>query len=107
MPVSKRIQLESDLVSRDQKVIWHPYTQAKTSPPPLAIARAEGVYLYTQDGQRVLDGISSWWVNIHGHGHPRLNEALLKQVRELDHIPFAGCTHRPAVELAERLGSLL
>ena len=97
----------SDLVNRDRASLWHPYTQARTAPPPLAIARAEGVYLYTEDGRRILDGISSWWVNIHGHSHPKLNEALAAQARELEHVMFAGCTHRPAVELAERLLQLL
>ena len=79
----------------------------KTAPPPLAIARAEGVYLYTDDGRRILDGISSWWVNIHGHSHPKLNEAIAAQARELEHVLFANCTHRPAVELAEKLVELL
>lgn len=65
------------------------------------------MYLYTEDGRRLLDGISSWWVNIHGHSHPKLNEALARQARELEHVMFAGCTHRPAVELAERLLELL
>src|SRR5438105_13828155 len=74
-----------------------------TAPPPLPVVRAEGVYLYTEDGRRILDGISSWWVNIHGHSHPRLNEALAAQARQIEQVIFAGCTHRPAVELAERL----
>jgi adenosylmethionine-8-amino-7-oxononanoate aminotransferase len=78
-----------------------------TAPLPLPIVRAQGVYLYTEDGRRILDGISSWWVNIHGHSHPKLNEALAAQARELDHVIFAGCTHRPAVELAERLLAVL
>ena len=91
------------LVDRDRACLWHPYTQMLTAPPPLPIVRGEGVYLYTEDGRRILDGISSWWVNIHGHSHPRLNEALATQARELEHVVFAGCTHRPAVELAERL----
>ena len=95
------------LVDRDRACVWHPYTQALTQPPPLPIVRAEGVYLYTEDGRRILDGISSWWVNIHGHSHPKLNEALARQARELEHVVFAGFTHRPAVELAERLLQLL
>lgn len=95
------------LVARDAAAVWHPYTQMKTRPDPLAIVRAEGVYLYTEDGRRILDGISSWWVNIHGHSHPRLNQALADQARELEHVIFAGCTHRPAVELAERLLRIL
>ncbi|HLH39693.1 MAG TPA: adenosylmethionine--8-amino-7-oxononanoate transaminase [Bryobacteraceae bacterium] len=91
----------------DRARVWHPYTQMQTAPPPVPIVRAEGVYLYTEDGRRILDGISSWWVNIHGHGHPRLNEALARQARELEHVMFAGFTHRPAAELADRLVALL
>ncbi len=95
------------LIDRDRACLWHPYTQMLTAAPPLAIVRAQGVYLYTEDGRRILDGISSWWVNIHGHSHPKLNEALAAQARELEHVLFAGCTHRPAVELAERLLEVL
>ena len=95
------------LVDRDRAVLWHPYTQMLTAPAPLPIVRAKGVYLYTEDGRKILDGISSWWVNIHGHSHPRLNEALAAQAREMEHVLFAGCTHRPAVELAERILELL
>ena len=69
------------LVDRDRACVWHPYTQMLTAPPPLPIVRGEGVYLYTEDGRRILDGISSWWVNIHGHSHPKLNEALAAQAR--------------------------
>src|SRR5688572_27291072 len=96
-----------DLTSRDLASIWHPYTQMKTAPAPLPIVRGEGVYLYTEDGRKILDGISSWWVNIHGHAHPVLNAALAAQAQRLEHVMFAGCTHPPAVELAERLVTLL
>jgi adenosylmethionine-8-amino-7-oxononanoate aminotransferase len=95
------------LVDRDRACLWHPYTQALTAPPPLPVVKGEGVYLYLEDGRRLLDGISSWWVNIHGHSHPRLNDALAAQARQLEHVVFAGCTHRPAVELAERLVAVL
>jgi len=91
------------LVDRDRACLWHPYTQMQTAPPPLPVVRGEGVYLYTEDGRKILDGISSWWVNIHGHSHPKLNQALAAQARQLEHVVFAGCTHRPAVELAEAL----
>jgi adenosylmethionine-8-amino-7-oxononanoate aminotransferase len=96
-----------DLTSRDLAHIWHPYTQMKTAPAPLPIVRGEGVYLYTDDGRRLLDGISSWWVNIHGHSHPALNAALAAQAAKLEHVVFAGATHEPAVALAEQLSSLL
>src|SRR5580698_78570 len=95
--------MASEIQNLDRKYLWHPYTQMKTAPIPIPIARAKGVYLYTEDGRRILDGISSWWVNIHGHSHPRLNEALAAQAARLEHVVFAGCTHPPAVELAERL----
>jgi adenosylmethionine---8-amino-7-oxononanoate aminotransferase len=97
----------SGLIARDAARVWHPYTQMLTRPEPLAIVRGDGVYLYTADGRRLLDGFSSWWVNIHGHSHPRLNEALAAQAGELEHVVFANCTHAPAVELAERLVGLL
>ena len=97
----------SGLVDRDRACLWHPYTQMLTQPPPLPIVRAQGVWLYTEDGRRILDGISSWWVNIHGHSHPKLNEALAAQARDLEQVIFAGCTHRPAIELAERLLEVL
>jgi len=97
----------TDLVARDRRYLWHPYTHIATAPPPLPIKRAEGVYLYTADGRKILDGISSWWVNIHGHNHPRLKLALARQAGELEHVHFAGCTHRPAVDLAEALVSVL
>ncbi|WP_446745801.1 adenosylmethionine--8-amino-7-oxononanoate transaminase [Silvibacterium acidisoli] len=87
--------------------LWHPYTQMKTAPAPLPIVRAKGAMLYTADGREILDGVSSWWVNIHGHSHPYLNEALAQQANELEHVMFAGFTHRPAVELAERLAGVL
>ena len=95
------------LPDRDLACVWHPYTQMQTAPPPIPIKSAKGVYLYTQDGRRILDGISSWWVNIHGHSHPKLNEALAAQASQMEHVIFAGFTHRPAVELAERLTEVL
>ena len=92
-----------NLVERDRACLWHPYTQMRLAPAPLPIVRAKGVYLYTEDGRRILDGISSWWVNIHGHSHPRLNQAIADQAGKLEHVMFAGCTHEPAIALAERL----
>ncbi len=92
---------------RDRRAVWHPYTQAATAPLPLPIVRAEGAYLFADDGRRILDAISSWWTCLHGHGHPRLVEALARQAATLDHVIFAGATHPAAVELAEHLGTLL
>src|SRR5499425_2761526 len=104
---AERASARPTLVDRDRSCIWHPYTQMLTAPPPLPMVRGEGVYLFTEDGRRFLDGISSWWVNIHGHSHPRLNEAVAEQAQKLEHVIFAGATHEPAVELAERLVGIL
>ena len=95
------------LADRDRRVMWHPYTQVRTAMPPLAIVRGEGAWLVTEDGRRILDGIRSWWTNIHGHSNPRLNGALARQAAKLEHVLFAGFTHEPAVELAERLVEIL
>ena len=93
----------TDWTELDRRHLWHPYTQMLTSPPPIPVVRGEGVYLITPDGRRILDGISSWWVNIHGHSHPRLNAALARQAGELEHVIFAGFTHEPAARLAAEL----
>ena len=92
---------------RDQAVIWHPFTQAQTAAEPIAIVRAEGIWLYAEDGKRYLDGTSSWWVNAHGHAHPYIAEQIHKQASTLEHIIFAGFTHEPAILLAEKLIRLL
>ncbi len=89
----------------DRAHVWHPFTQMKEheTDPPVPVVGGEGPDLLLADGRRVLDGISSWWTNIHGHGHPRLAEALSRQAARLDHVMFAGFTHEPAVELVARL----
>jgi len=87
--------------------IWHPYTQEAAELPPIPIDRGEGAYLYTHDGRRLIDGISSWWVNLHGHAHPLIAEAIAAQARKLEHVIFAGFTHETAEELARRLGQVL
>ncbi len=87
--------------------IWHPFTQDALEPTPIFIERAEGVYLYTPQGRRILDAISSWWVNLHGHAHPLIAEAIAEQARKLEQVIFAGFTHGPAEELAARLRKVL
>jgi dethiobiotin synthetase len=67
---------EPSWIDLDRRHVWHPYTQMLTAPPPVPVVRAEGVYLHTADGRRILDAVSSWWVNVHGHHHPRLDRAL-------------------------------
>jgi adenosylmethionine-8-amino-7-oxononanoate aminotransferase len=95
------------LFERDQKTIWHPFTQHKTSPLPLPIARGEGAYLFDTAGKSYLDLISSWWVTIHGHAQPAIAKAIYEQALKLEQVIFAGFTHEPAVVLAEKLLALL
>jgi adenosylmethionine-8-amino-7-oxononanoate aminotransferase len=97
-----------EMVRRSLAAIWHPCTQMKAheTAPMLAVSGAKGPWLYDFEGNRYLDGVSSWWVNLFGHGHPRINAALKEQVDGLEHVMLAGATHAPAVELAERLAKL-
>jgi len=97
----------TNLIERDQAVLWHPYTQHQLPPLPLAISRAEGAYLFDEEGKAYLDLISSWWITVHGHAHPKIAEAIYKQALKLDQIIFAGFTHEPAVRLGEKLLQLL
>ena len=92
-----------ELVRRDARVLWHPYTQHALERELVAVVRAQGAWLELADGRRLLDAISSWWACLHGHAHPRITAAIAEQARALDHVLFAGATHAPAVELAERL----
>lgn len=83
--------------------IWHPFTQHGLEEPIPLVERAEGAVLHTRDGRRIIDAISSWWVNTHGHCHPRIMAAIAEQTRHLDQIIFAGWTHQPAEDLAHGL----
>jgi adenosylmethionine-8-amino-7-oxononanoate aminotransferase len=93
--------------ARDQQVVWHPYTQMQLSEAPIAIVRGEGVNLFDDAGNKYLDAVSSWWVNLHGHSHPYIAQKVFEQLQQLEHVIFAGFTHQPAVELAERLLNIL
>jgi adenosylmethionine-8-amino-7-oxononanoate aminotransferase len=98
-----------DRVAFDRAHVWHPFTQEKdhVEDPPIPVIGAEGVDYVLDGGRRVFDGISSWWCNIHGHGHPRLVAAMQRQAARMGHVMFAGFTHRPALELVARLGQRL
>lgn len=87
--------------------IWHPFSQMATETSPLKVIRGEGAILTLDDGKQVIDGISSWWVNIHGHAHPKISEAIAKQAATLEHVIFAGFTHDPAIEASTKLVQLL
>ena len=93
------------LADRDLAVVWHPCTQMKDHEqlPMVPIARGEGVWLQDFDGNRYLDAVSSWWVNLFGHANPRINAAIRAQLDSLEHVILAGFTHEPVVQLSERL----
>ena len=100
-------QSTKGLAERDAAIIWHPYTQHKTSGTALPIVKSEGVYLVDEKGKKYIDAISSWWTNLHGHAHPYIAQKIYEQAQQLEHVIFAGCTHEPAVQLGERLLPLL
>jgi adenosylmethionine-8-amino-7-oxononanoate aminotransferase len=86
--------------------VWHPFTQHALEGEMLPISRAEGAWLTAQDGRRIFDGISSWWVITHGHCHPRIVAAIQEQAQTLDQVIFAGFTHEPAERVARGLMAL-
>ncbi len=97
-----------NIVARSLASVWHPCTQMKHHEqfPLVPIARGEGVWLIDFEGKRYLDAVSSWWVNLFGHGNPRISAALKDQIDRLEHVMLAGFTHEPVVELSERLAKL-
>lgn len=95
------------IIQRDKDLIWHPFTQAKIAPDVVCINKAKGSYIYDEKNKAYLDLISSWWVNIHGHSHPKIAKAIYEQALKLEHVIFAGFTHEPAVTLCEELKALL
>ena len=97
-----------DLLSRSLAAVWHPCTQMKhhETLPLVPLVRGEGAWLEDAHGRRLLDGISSWWVNLFGHCNPRINAAIRAQLDTLEHAMLAGFTHAPVVELSERLAAL-
>ncbi len=94
-----------ELLTLDRELIWHPYTQHGLTPDVLPVSRAQGAYLELSTGEKLLDGISSWWVNLHGHAHPLIAQAIAEQAKKLEHVLFAGFTHEPAILLAQKLTS--
>ena len=94
-----------DWVKRDLAHVWHPFTQQQVwgQDDPLVVERAEGMHFWDTEGNRYLDGVSSLWVNVHGHRVPEIDEAIRAQLERLDHTTFLGLTHEPGIELAEKL----
>lgn len=98
---------ERTLLNFDSQHIWHPYTTIPPSTPLFAVEEAHGVYIHLKNGQKLIDGMSSWWSTVHGYNHPKLNEAAKIQLRKMSHVMFGGLTHEPAIKLAESLLALL
>ena len=92
-----------DVRAADERFVWHPYTQHGLNQAPIPIARAEGAYLYDENGRRIFDAVSSWWVTLHGHAHQRITAAIAEQAATLEQVIFAGFTHEPAARLAAEL----
>ncbi|RZL08548.1 MAG: adenosylmethionine--8-amino-7-oxononanoate transaminase [Rubrivivax sp.] len=98
----------SNWAERSRRAVWHPCTQMKVheQAPPRAIVAADGPWLIDDSGHRILDAVSSWWVNLFGHNFAPIREAITDQLQRVDHIMLAGLTHPPVVELSERLAAL-
>ncbi len=96
------------LVDRSLAAVWHPCTQMKQheSFPLVAITKGKGAWLYDENGNALLDSISSWWTNLFGHSNPRINQAITAQLEKIEHVMLAGFTHPPVVELSEKLSAL-
>ncbi len=96
-----------NLGEKDKSFIWHPFTPmaewCSDASEPLVIERGDGVYIYDNLGRQYIDGNASIWTNVHGHCHPRINEAIIKQIGSIAHCSFLGTTNEPAILLAERL----
>lgn len=99
--------MSKTLSERDRALLWHPFTNEKTADLPIVISWGKGSYVYDEEGKAYLDLISSWWVNLHGHAHPDIANAIYQQAMKLEHVMFSGYTHAPAVELCEKLNVIL
>jgi adenosylmethionine-8-amino-7-oxononanoate aminotransferase len=92
-----------NLSERDFQVLFHPFTVFHADGRNLPVTGGKDEFLFLEDGTRLLDAVSSWWLNLHGHNHPYINQKIKEQLDRLEHVIFAGFTHEPAVALAERL----
>lgn len=95
------------LTDKDFKYIWHPYTHQKNRLPAIPVTKGKKTLLYDENGNKYIDAVSSWWVNIHGHGNKYIAKQLYLQAKKLQQVIFTGFTHQPAVELAEKLIQIL
>ncbi|MGV8993233.1 MAG: adenosylmethionine--8-amino-7-oxononanoate transaminase [Flavobacterium sp.] len=95
------------LLEKDQKYIWHPYTQHKTAALPVVIKSGNGALLYDIEGKEYIDAIASWWVNPFGHSNKFIADAIYKQLTTLEHVLFGGFTHEPAIQVSEQLLAMM
>jgi len=94
-------------INRQHPNIWPPFSNLKTTPPPIKVKSGSGIYLELEDGRTIIDAISSWWVNVLGHSRPEIADAIYEQAQKLEHVIFAGFTHDPAEQIAEKVTQLL
>lgn len=106
LPTNNNPDLSDSLVARDRACIWHPYSNVKVDSPLYPVKSTEGTQIVLEDGRRLVDGMSSWWTAIHGYNHPDIISAAEEQLSLMPHVMFGGLTHRPAIELAEKLVTL-
>ncbi|MDN5897297.1 MAG: adenosylmethionine--8-amino-7-oxononanoate transaminase [Psychrobacter sp.] len=100
--------LDPDIHSSfDNQHLWHPYASLPPSYPNIVIDHADGIYIVTEDGTRLIDGMSSWWASVHGYNHPQLNAAMIEQLGKMAHVMFGGLTHQPAIDLGKKLLSIV
>ena len=94
------------MINEDKLYVWHPYASAIDKNPIYAVKKAKGVNIYLESGEKLIDGMSSWWCVINGYNHPVLNKAIKEQINKFSHIMFGGFTHKPAVDLAKKINEI-
>ena len=94
------------IIKDDRSYVWHPYASASDKNPIYPVKKAKGTYIYLETGEKLIDGMSSWWCVINGYNHPRLNKAIKNQISKFSHVMFGGFTHKTAVELAKKINEI-